>query len=148
MQADAVSSEPPGKPDTEPLAKIHEPYSSTMKIKSGQSAALSLEGDKFTLFHPSWTHIRILWSSKTQNSHLLPQFQRNWSEGQALAHRGGWEGPTVTPPAGEACREGFEKAKDNRNHRSSHWPRGPSLPSALSRGLSHPRRARVDGLKV
>ena len=55
LQADALSSEPPGKPDTEPLAKIHEPYSSTMKIKSGQSAALSLEGDKFTLFHPA-TH--------------------------------------------------------------------------------------------
>ena len=72
LQADTLTSEPPGKPDTEPLAKIHEPYSSTMKIKSGQSAALSLEGDKFTLFHPIWTHIRILWSSKTQNWPFSP----------------------------------------------------------------------------
>ena len=38
LQADALTSEPPGKPNTEPLAKIHEPYSSTMKTKNGQSA--------------------------------------------------------------------------------------------------------------
>ena len=77
LQADALTSEPPGKPDTEPLAKIHEPYSSTMEIKSGQSAALNLEGDKFTVFHFSWTHIRILWNSKTQNRpfSLTPTYQ-------------------------------------------------------------------------
>ena len=77
LQADALTSEPPGKPDTEPLAKIHEPYSSTMEIKSGQSAALNLEGDKFTVFHFSWTHIRILWNSNTQNRpfSLTPTYQ-------------------------------------------------------------------------
>ena len=77
LQADALTSEPPEKPNTEPLAKIHEPYSSTMEIKSGHSAALNLEGNKFTLFHPSWTHIRILWSSKTQNRpfSLTPTYQ-------------------------------------------------------------------------
>ena len=72
LQADALTSEPPRKPDTEPLAKIHEPYPSNMEIKSGQSDALNLEGDKFTLFHPRWTHIRILWSSKTQNWPFSP----------------------------------------------------------------------------